>query len=263
MAVKDMYKKREEIKKVGGLKELLKEEDMKERYIYLDRLYFQMKKAGIKQVELNPDVDQSSLQVPTFVKLSLTEQDVAAMFIEHRWSSRSMIAERWGIERLFGKDDPKKPNNVIQRMYADVVKNPDKYKDWVDKECIEDIQRCVQTRLVNHEASGDVLMQYKSVKHVMARPIVDMTHKLEKVHEKSLNLLDLKLSNIKTRKDVQKEDLAKIAGVVKITAEQSRLAKGEATQHVAHIIKSTGIDEMGVNQLVDILNQQKEDMNSD
>lgn len=258
MAVQDMQKKKDEIRKVGGLKDQLKEADKEEKLNFLNKLYFQMKKAGFVQVDFNQDVDQESLQIPTSVKLSLTDEDVAQLFLEHRWSSRSMIAERWGIERLF-IDDPKKPNNVIQRMYADVVRKPEKYSQWLDREAIEDIQKCVQSRLVNHEATGDILMQYKSVKHVMARPIQDMARKLEQVHKKSLNLLDLKLSNIKTKGDVKKEDILKIANVVKITGEQQRLANGEATQHIAHVVKTSGIDDMPVTQLVDILNQQRDD----
>lgn len=251
-------KKNNEIVKTGSLKEILKEEERKERLDYLNRIYFQMKKAGKKQAEINEEVDQNSLQVPTYVKISLNEQDVAEIFLEHRYSSRAVIAEKWGIERLFFGDD-KKPTNIIQRLYADVMKNKDKYKDYLDDSAIEDVQRSVQTRLINHEAVGDFSMQYKSVKHVMARPIVDMARKLEQVHEKSVNLLDLKLAGIKTKNDVKKEDILKIANVVKITGEQKRLANGETTQHVAHVIKQSGIDEMPISQLVEILNQQRED----
>ena len=217
-----------------------------------------MKKIGRPQADINEDVDQSSLQVPTYTKISLSERDVAEIFMEHGFSSRAVIAERWGIERLF-QEDPKKPTNIVQRLYADVMKNRDRYKEYIDDGTVEDIQSAVQTRLINHEAYGDVAMQYKSVKHVMARPIMDMARKLETVHEKSVNLLDLKLAGIKTKNDVKKEDILKIANVVKITGEQKRLANGEATQHVAHVIKQSGIDEMSTSQLVDILNQQRED----
>ena len=73
-----------------------------------------------------------------------------------------------------------------------------------------------------------------------------------------MNLLDLKLNTITKKQDIKALDLKKITEVVKMTNDMRRIENGEATQHVAHIVKVQGLDNKPTEDLISILNDFRE-----
>lgn len=259
MAIADIQRNRK-LRETGQLTNDRKEEELKERHDFLVKLNQSYLKAGVPQAYINEDVDQMSLQVKSFEKIGFTREIAAVIFIEHRYFSRKVLAEKYGLELLYWGDKDK-PANMIQRIYNDVVKRPEQFAELIDQDTIDDIIRCVQYRVITQDSTPlDGQVQLRSVKHIIAKPIEDMGNKLEALHKKAVNMLESKIDTIKTRKDLGKEDLLKIANVAKITGDQARLASGQATQHIAHVVHNE-LDGKSTEALIRILAEQRQAQN--
>lgn len=248
---------KKEVKK--EIKSFTKELDDKERLNQLEGLYQVNKRAGLFQCE-DEWYDQSDLQTPTYKKMGLSKQEAVLLFLDHRYLGRKLLAEKYGVERLF-PSDAKKQRNIIERIYADIRKKPDEYKEYITKEEIEDVATVVSSRVINNTVNlpnpyapkGLV----KSVAHIVATPVEDMAVKLNGISSKAANLVDLAFNNYKTKKDINGIDLKKVTDVLKTTYELERLAKGESTENIATYIKAEGLQDLDTFDLIEKLNNQR------
>lgn len=218
-----------------------------------DNLYKFHKRCGIPQAE--PDAyKQHDLQTPTYKKMGFTEQEAVMIFADHRFMTRSILADKYGINRCF-PDDPKKPANIVQRIYQDVVKKPEVYAEYITENEIKEIVDLVKSRMVtgNFEKPMETLPS-KSVKYAIAQPIADMVRKVERINDKGFNLLEQKFDSISMKKEIKNMDLKKLAEVAKIMNDIKRLEKGEATQHVVNYIAGQDLDKKDTSELIEILN---------
>lgn len=238
-----------------------KEMDDKEHIALLEELYQSHKLAGIPQAE-DSYYEQSDLGTPTYKKVGFTKQEAVQIFLEHRYLGRKLIAEKYGVNRLF-PGDPKKHRNIIERIYADIKKKPEEYAEFITPKEIQLVQDIVSTRVINNTVNlkddGAMYGVVKSVKHIVSTPVRDMAVKLNDISSKSANILELVLNQYKTKKDIKDLDMKKVADTFKITFEAERLAKGESTQNIATYIKSEGLDKMDSDELIDVLNTQRQE----
>jgi hypothetical protein len=224
----------------------------------LEKLHKLCLSVGIPQANLDNYLTDE-YQIPTYKKLGFTEKEAVMIFLDHKWLVRKQVAEKYGIERVF-PGDKKKHTNIVQRIYQDVVNKQALYAEYISEAEVREITEIVKQRLFT-EMDIDSPARYvstKSVKYEVAKPISDLVKKAEAINDKSMNLLDLKLNTITKKQDIKALDLKKITEVVKMTNDMRRIENGEATQHVAHIVKVQGLDNKPTEDLISILNDFRE-----
>lgn len=233
----------------------LNDKDYKAYLDRLDRMFQLHKRAGIPQA--NSDAyDASDYSTPTYKKFGFDEQQYVQMLIDVKYSTKSRVAEKYGFTRLF-PNDPKKIQNIFLNMENHFKDHYEKFQFYITMEEFDELKVMIMERADEERtftASNPGTLTKKSIRHIIAKPISDMAAEMQQVNHKYLNLLSAKADTIKTKKDLKSEDIKKLADVTKITYDMSRLASGEATQYIGHIVKTEGIDTMDKSELIDILN---------
>lgn len=196
--------------------------------------------------------DPLDKRTPLYTKLGFTKEDAVKIFLDHRYMSRRLVAEKYGMQNIY----PKRVQylNVAQRIYAYVIAHPDRFEDYITEEMIKDIQFQVSSRSLANTDSPAGLGQPKSVRAIIAKPVDDFNQKVQKEAEKLLNVVSLKISDIKSKKDVKSQDLLKLITAFEKINNLARLMSGDATEHVAVIIKEQGLKDMTNAELIAQLN---------
>lgn len=243
------------VRQTDKLKKIASARKLETRIEMLDKLFETQRKGRIPQADESL-YDANDLKAPTYLKLGFTEEEAILIFLDHRFMSRRLIAEKYGIERLF-VENKTKPTNIVQRIYQDIISKPYRYENYITLESIKEIQGITTDRAMtmNYDTTYGVS---NSIKAVIAEPVADMAKKLDSIAQKATNALDLKYDTIKHKKDLKNVDIKKLADVMNIVLNNKRLSSGEATQHVAHIIKQDGLDKLDSKDLMEILNVQRQ-----
>lgn len=221
-------------------------EGMKESYL----------RCGVPQIDPE-EYDQNDYASPTYVKMGLNEKEAAQIFLDHRYMPRGLLAEKYGAELAFFYEK-RKPINIIQRIYQDVIKKPERYSEYITAEDIRD----VNMNVINRAGFGSKELQSygaaKSVKAVIASPIIDAISKMEEITDKATNIVSLKLDSYKNKKDIKSLDVKKAVDVLKVVTDLKRLEKGEATEHIAHYVKTENLQDMDTNALINVMNSHRQ-----
>jgi len=243
MSKKDLERNLAEIENSERLKIL---QSMRNAYI----------KMGVPQVDPQ-EYDQEDYSSPTYVKMNLNLAQASQIFLDHRYMPRKLLAEKYGAELVFFHEK-KKPINIIQRIYQDVIKKPERYSEYLTQEDIDQINRAVVARSgFNEGLTPETYGAAKSVRAIIANPIADYIEKMEGMVNKSANIMELKLDSYKNKKDVKSLDIKKAVEVLKIMTDLKRLEKGEATEHIAHYVKAEKLNDMDSSELINLMNAQR------
>jgi hypothetical protein len=158
--------------------------------------------------------------------------------------------------------------NTVGRIYKSVIDHPDWYSDYITLEQVREVQTLTLSRASMMLSTGHDKKKHelygvnKNVKAIIASPIEDQKRAIEDLTNKAANLLNLKYSTIKSKKDVKNLDIKKLTDVFTSLMQQYRLSNNEATEHVAVVVKQQGIDKLGEKELIDLLAKSREANNA-
>lgn len=231
-------------------------EDQERRKI-LEGIKEGYEKVGVPQIDPE-NYDQEDYSSPTYEKMGLTKKEAVQIFLDHRYMPRKLLAEKYGAELAF-LNEKKKPVNIIQRIYQHVIKKPQEYEEYITKDDIRDISIAVIDRAGFDSKSMAQYGSAKSVKAVIAQPVLDHAKKYEELTDKAANLVELIFSNYKNKKDVKSVDMKKAVDVLKALNDMKKLEKGQATEHVAHYVKTEELDKLDTSEIINIMNTQRSD----
>lgn len=234
-----------------------KDIEEREEIKILENLKLANERVGIPQIDPQ-NYDQADYSSPTYEKMGLTKEGAVQIFLDHRYLPRKLLAEKYGAQLAFFHERMK-PINIIQRIYQDIVKKPERYEGLITDEDIKSITIAVADRTGFDGASPSGYGTAKSVKAIIAQPIMDHAKKYEDLTDKAANLLELIFSNYKNKKDVKSLDIKKAVDVLKALNDMKKLEKGEATEHVAHYVKTEELDKLETSEIINMMNTQRSD----
>lgn len=196
----------------------------------------------------------ASFGLLTAEKMGLSRQDVVDIFRAHEKFTRAEIIYKF---TQFNRWEARKQKeNACYRIYEHVHKHPEIFRDLISQEEIHDIMDRTRGR-TTMGLTGEQYRGVTSVRGGVNAPVKDLNKKVEGIVAKLSNILDMKLDTINSKKELQKIPLVQLTTALGTMIDKNRLMRGEATEHVAHIITEKGVDKMSKDDILEALSTQR------